>query len=132
MPTYDYVCDACEHAFEHWQSMTSRVLRTCPECKAKKLRRLIGSGAGVIFKGSGFYETDYKRRSSSKKGEKGEKGEKGTEKPSSAGEASTPGSESGSGSGSGDAKRSGSGTDGSKGSKGRAGGGSATSSTKAD
>ena len=62
MPTYDYVCDVCEHAFEHFQSMTSNVLRTCPECKRKKLRRLIGSGAGVIFKGSGFYETDYKRK----------------------------------------------------------------------
>ena len=63
MPTYDYVCDACQHAFEHFQSMTSNVLRTCPECKKRKLRRLIGSGAGVIFKGSGFYETDYKRKS---------------------------------------------------------------------
>lgn len=63
MPTYDYLCDACGHAFEHYQSMTSRILRTCPDCKKKKLRRLIGSGAGVIFKGSGFYETDYKRKS---------------------------------------------------------------------
>ena len=69
MPTYDYVCDGCEHAFEHFQSMSSNVLRTCPQCKKRKLRRLIGSGAGVIFKGSGFYETDYKRKSkpSSKK-----------------------------------------------------------------
>ncbi len=71
MPTYDYVCDACQHAFENWQSMTSRILRTCPECKKRKLRRLIGSGAGVIFKGSGFYETDYKRKSGPPKTESG-------------------------------------------------------------
>lgn len=61
MPTYDYVCGACEHAFEHFQSMTSRRLRKCPACGKPKLDRLVGSGAGVIFKGSGFYETDYKR-----------------------------------------------------------------------
>jgi len=61
MPTYDYVCDACEHRFEHRQSMSSSRLRMCPQCKKRKLRRLIGSGAGVIFRGSGFYETDYKR-----------------------------------------------------------------------
>ena len=61
MPTYDYLCDACGHAFEHFQSMSSKVLRKCPECTERKLRRLIGSGAGVIFKGSGFYQTDYKR-----------------------------------------------------------------------
>ncbi len=62
MPTYDYVCDACGHAFEHLQSMTSSPLRVCPSCRKRKLRRLIGSGAGVIFKGGGFYETDYKRK----------------------------------------------------------------------
>jgi putative FmdB family regulatory protein len=61
MPTYDYVCEGCGHKFEHFQSMTSRRLRTCPECRERKLTRLVGSGAGVIFKGSGFYETDYKR-----------------------------------------------------------------------
>ncbi len=61
MPTYDYVCDGCGHAFEHFQSMSSKRLRKCPECGERKLDRLVGSGAGVIFKGSGFYETDYKR-----------------------------------------------------------------------
>ena len=61
MPTYDYVCAACGHKFEHFQSMTSRRLRKCPACGKQKLERLVGSGAGVIFKGSGFYETDYKR-----------------------------------------------------------------------
>jgi len=68
MPTYDYECDACGYTFEEFQSITAKPLKECPKCKKKQLRRLIGSGAGVIFKGSGFYETDYKRknRSSSK------------------------------------------------------------------
>ena len=64
MPTYDYECLACPHAFEKFQSMTAKVLRKCPECGGR-VRRLIGAGAGVIFKGSGFYETDYKRKKSS-------------------------------------------------------------------
>ena len=63
MPTYDYVCDACGHAFEKFQSMTAKVLRKCPDCGKLKLRRLIGTGAGVIFKGGGFYETDYRSES---------------------------------------------------------------------
>lgn len=61
MPTYDYVCDACSHAFEQWQSFHDDHLTTCPKCKKKKLRRLIGTGAAIVFKGSGFYETDYNR-----------------------------------------------------------------------
>lgn len=60
MPTYDYVCDACEHRFEHFQSMKDDPLTKCPKCKKKKLRRLIGAGAAVVFKGSGFYQTDYR------------------------------------------------------------------------
>ena len=60
MPTYEYVCDACEHQFEEFQSITAKALRKCPACGKSKLRRLIGIGAGVIFKGSGFYETDYR------------------------------------------------------------------------
>ncbi len=60
MPTYDYACQACGHRFEVFQSMTARELRKCPECGKNKLDRLIGAGAGVIFKGSGFYQTDYR------------------------------------------------------------------------
>jgi len=63
MPTYEYLCAACGHAFEEFQSMTARIRRTCPECGRKRLDRLFGTGGGVIFKGSGFYETDYKRKS---------------------------------------------------------------------
>lgn len=60
MPTYDYVCDACGHAFEQFQSITSKATRKCPKCSKLKVRRLIGMGAGIIFKGSGFYCTDYR------------------------------------------------------------------------
>ncbi len=60
MPTYDYVCDVCGNEYEKFQSMSSAVDTECPECGGK-VRRLIGSGAGIIFKGSGFYQTDYKK-----------------------------------------------------------------------
>src|SRR5688572_15131787 len=60
MPTYDYVCDACDHKFELFQSITEPVKKKCPECKKPKLRRLFGTGAAVMFKGSGFYTTDYR------------------------------------------------------------------------
>ena len=63
MPTYDYECQACGHAFELFQSMTAPVKKTCPACRKPKLKRLIGTGAGVIFKGGGFYETDYRSES---------------------------------------------------------------------
>jgi len=69
MPTYEYVCDACDHEFEEFQSIKADALKKCPECKKNKLRRLIGTGAGIIFKGSGFYETDY-RSDSYKKDQK--------------------------------------------------------------
>jgi len=64
MPTYDYKCDSCEHEFELFQQMSANPIRKCPDCGQRKVRRLIGMGAGVIFKGSGFYETDYKRKKS--------------------------------------------------------------------
>src|SRR5438094_10675861 len=71
MPTYDYECDACGHTFEEFQSMTDKVLKKCPACKKPKLRRLLGTGAAIIFKGSGFYQTDY-RSESYKSGAKAE------------------------------------------------------------
>jgi len=63
MPTYEYECDACEHRFEELQSFSDEPLTKCPQCKKKKLRRLLGTGAAVIFKGSGFYQTDYRSES---------------------------------------------------------------------
>jgi putative FmdB family regulatory protein len=63
MPTYDYVCDACDHEFELFQSITANAKRKCPECGRLKLRRLIGPGAAIVFKGSGFYKTDYRSES---------------------------------------------------------------------
>ena len=60
MPTYDYKCQECEHRFEQFQSIKDDPLKTCPECNKDGLRRLIGRGGAVIFKGSGFYCTDYK------------------------------------------------------------------------
>jgi len=72
MPTYDYECDDCGHSFELFQSITESKKRKCPECKKPKLRRLFGTGAAVVFKGSGFYQTDY-RSESYKKGAAAEK-----------------------------------------------------------
>lgn len=63
MPTYDYHCKNCDHAFELFQSMSAGVKKKCPECGKLTLERLIGTGAAVIFKGSGFYETDYRSKS---------------------------------------------------------------------
>jgi putative FmdB family regulatory protein len=63
MPTYDYSCDACQHEFEVFESITAEPQTKCPKCKKKKLRRLFGAGAGLVFKGSGFYQTDYRSES---------------------------------------------------------------------
>ncbi|MGV6813789.1 MAG: FmdB family zinc ribbon protein [Phycisphaerales bacterium] len=63
MPTYDYHCKNCDHEFELFQSMSDGVKKKCPECGKMTLERLIGTGAAVIFKGSGFYETDYRSKS---------------------------------------------------------------------
>lgn len=60
MPTYDYVCDACNHRFEEMQSFSAEPLKICPACGQDKLRRLFGTGAAILFKGGGFYETDYR------------------------------------------------------------------------
>ncbi|MGE0760195.1 MAG: FmdB family zinc ribbon protein [Pirellulaceae bacterium] len=63
MPTYDYVCDACGHEFELFQAISADPLKKCPECRKSKLRRLFGTGAALMFKGSGFYQTDYRSES---------------------------------------------------------------------
>ena len=72
MPTYDYECDACGHKFELFQGINEATKKKCPACKKMKLRRLFGTGAALMFKGSGFYETDY-RSESYKKGAAAEK-----------------------------------------------------------
>lgn len=63
MPTYEYACTKCGHAFEAFQSMKDEPLKQCPKCRKQALKRLVGGGAGLIFKGSGFYITDYKKKS---------------------------------------------------------------------
>lgn len=65
MPTYEYRCDNCGHQFDEFQSITADALCDCPKCKKSSLQRLIGGGNGLIFKGSGFYITDYKNSKSS-------------------------------------------------------------------
>ena len=67
MPTYEYKCDACGAEFERFQSITAEPIKRCPECGKAKVRRLIGTGAGLIFKGSGFYITDYRDKSYTEK-----------------------------------------------------------------
>jgi putative FmdB family regulatory protein len=85
MPTYDYVCDACEHAFEEFQNFSDEVLTKCPKCGKKKLRRLFGSGAAILFKGSGFYETDYRSDSYKAAAKKEQEAGKPADKTSDAG-----------------------------------------------
>ena len=67
MPTYEYACTHCGHTFEAFQKMTDKPLEKCPKCK-RKVKRLIGSGSGIIFKGSGFYATDYRKPTKSQSG----------------------------------------------------------------
>jgi len=69
MPTYEYVCENCGYKFEQFQSITAGPLRRCPKCKTSRLKRLIGSGSGIIFKGNGFYQTDYRSESYKKRAE---------------------------------------------------------------
>ncbi|MFM8224066.1 MAG: FmdB family zinc ribbon protein [Planctomycetaceae bacterium] len=89
MPTYDYICDACSHVWEEFQSITAEPTKKCPECKKKKARRRIGSGAGILFKGTGFYQTDYRSDSYKKAAD-------ADSKSSSGGESSSKGSSGGS------------------------------------
>ena len=60
MPTYEYECEKCGYKFERFQKMTDPPVKVCPECKSRKVKRLIGLGGGVIYKGSGFYTTEYR------------------------------------------------------------------------
>jgi putative FmdB family regulatory protein len=80
MPTYDYRCDSCGHAFELFQSIKAEPVKACPKCAAESARRVIGAGAGFIFKGSGFYITDYTRSKDYQEKAKSESG-KGESKP---------------------------------------------------
>ena len=63
MPTYDYLCDGCGHKFEERQTFAAALLTVCPKCGESRLRRLFGTGAAILFKGTGFYETDYRSES---------------------------------------------------------------------
>jgi putative FmdB family regulatory protein len=69
MPTYDYVCDGCQHEFEAFESIKADPQTVCPECTEPRLRRKIGAGAAILFKGSGFYQTDYRSDSYKKRAE---------------------------------------------------------------
>ena len=69
MPTYEYECAACHHHFERYQAMTEAPVKKCPACGKQRVERLIAGGAGIIFKGSGFYETDYKHNDGKISGE---------------------------------------------------------------
>ena len=73
MPTYDYECDACQHTWELFQKITEDPVKSCPACKKRKARRLFGTGAAIMFKGSGFYETDYRSESYKKGADKDKK-----------------------------------------------------------
>jgi len=77
MPTYEYACTACGHEFETFQSIKADVLTDCPSCGKPKLKRKIGLGAGIIFKGGGFYETDYRRKAKPAEGAVKSSGEAG-------------------------------------------------------
>ncbi|HLL88028.1 MAG TPA: FmdB family zinc ribbon protein [Tepidisphaeraceae bacterium] len=82
MPTYEYRCDACGHAFEQFQSIKADPTKKCPSCGKNKVRRLIGTGAGLIFKGSGFYITDYRDKAYTDKAKADSgAGESSTDKP---------------------------------------------------
>ncbi|MEI6808382.1 MAG: FmdB family zinc ribbon protein [bacterium] len=87
MPTYEYACNSCSHKFEKFQGISDPPLKRCPKCK-HKVRRLLGGGGGLIFKGSGFYTTDY--RSDSYKKSQSAESIQPADKKSSAGDSAKP------------------------------------------
>ena len=89
MPTYDYECAKCGHTFDAFQSMSDDPLKKCPECSQNALKRLIGGGLGVIFKGSGFYVTDSRSGGSKKGSSKKDSGGDSSAAPASTGEAAS-------------------------------------------
>ena len=95
MPTYDYICDACNHEFESFESIKADPQTDCPQCQEPKLRRKIGGGAAIIFKGSGFYQTDYRSDSYKKHAAADKPSESSSSKPAdSSSSSSTPKSDS--------------------------------------
>ena len=84
MPTYDYICNDCEKMYEYFQSMSDAPIKECPKCNKNSLRRVISGGTGLIFKGSGYYLTDYKNKktqsSENKKSNKKKKDNKSKKK----------------------------------------------------
>ncbi len=87
MPTYEYRCNACSHEFETIHSITAGALRKCPSCGKLKLERLISRGGGIIFKGSGFYETDYRSKEYKEKAKAEKKAREPSAEKSSTGDA---------------------------------------------
>jgi putative FmdB family regulatory protein len=81
MPTYEYQCEACGYHFELMQPITQKPKKLCPQCKKKTLKRLIGTGSGIIFKGTGFYETDYKNKKPQKEENNKQNKNENTKKP---------------------------------------------------
>jgi putative FmdB family regulatory protein len=85
MPTYEYECPSCEATFERFQPITAKPIRTCPACGGRRVRRLLGTGGGILFRGSGFYQTDYRSaeyQRQAKAETEGASGGSKTEKPS--------------------------------------------------
>ena len=78
MPTYEYRCEACDHKWDEFQSITAKPTRKCPKCKKMKAERIISAGGGIIFKGSGFYQTDYRSDSYKKGAEAAKKASEGS------------------------------------------------------
>ena len=95
MPTYEYRCNACDNKWDEFQSITSAPTKKCPKCKKVKAERIISAGGGIIFKGSGFYQTDYRSDSYKKGADAAKKASEGPA-PAAAAAASTPTSDSGS------------------------------------